>query len=81
MRVEGVVRRVELNDELTEKINAATPRERVELYAGEGIWFDSLDNLANLRKQQPKNQELLENWTSLLESTGFKDITEQPLVE
>ncbi|NJL79989.1 MAG: DUF928 domain-containing protein [Richelia sp. SM2_1_7] len=81
LRVEGVVRRVELNDELTEKINAATPRERVELYAGEGIWFDSLDNLANLRKQQPKNQELLENWTSLLESTGFKDITEQPLVE
>ncbi|RUT05946.1 hypothetical protein DSM106972_031520 [Dulcicalothrix desertica PCC 7102] len=80
LRVEGVVRRVTLSG-LNQKINAAEPRKQVELYATEGIWFDTLNTLARLRQQEPENKELVETWVSLLESIGLSDIAKQSLVE
>ncbi|MEB3215865.1 MAG: DUF928 domain-containing protein [Nostocales cyanobacterium 94392] len=81
LRVEGVVRRVNLSDEVTKKINQATPIKQVELYAAAGMWFDALNTLAKLRQHQPQNQQLVENWQSLLESIGLKDVAEQQLVK
>jgi len=81
LRVEGVVRRVKLSKDITQKINAAKPRKQAELYASEGIWFNAINTLAELRKQQPKNKELVEDWKSLIESIGIKDVAEKPLVE
>ncbi|MGB3637775.1 MAG: DUF928 domain-containing protein [Rivularia sp. (in: cyanobacteria)] len=81
LSVEGVVRRVKLSEELTKKINTAQPRKQAELYAAEGIWFNALNTLAQLRQQQSENKQLAEDWQSLLESIGMSDISEQPLVE
>ncbi|MEM6400675.1 MAG: DUF928 domain-containing protein [Cyanobacteria bacterium P01_D01_bin.116] len=80
LRVEGVVRRVKLSEELATKINAAKPRDQVELYAAEGIWFNAINTLTKLREQEPENKEFVENWQSLLESIKLSDISEQPLV-
>ncbi|KST69393.1 DUF928 domain-containing protein [Mastigocoleus testarum] len=81
LTVEGVVRRVKLSEELTKKINAAEPHKQIEIYAAEGIWFNALDILAELRKKEPENKELIENWKSLLGSVGMDDISESSLVE
>ncbi|MCJ8280443.1 MAG: DUF928 domain-containing protein, partial [Rivularia sp. ALOHA_DT_140] len=80
LRVEGVVRRVKLNQELTQKINLAKPIEKVELYAAEGIWFNSINTLAQLRQQEPENQQLIETWQNLVESIGMEDIANKPLI-
>jgi len=80
LRVEGVVRRVKLNEELAKKINAAKPREQVKLYAEQGIWFNAVNTLTKLREKEPENKELNESWKSLLESINLSDVSEQPLV-
>lgn len=80
-QLEGVVRRVKLSQNLIEKINVAKPREQARLYAAEGIWFDSLDMLVQLRQKEPENKQLIKDWKNLVESIGVVDIADKPLVE
>ena len=80
-QLEGVVRRVKLSLNLIEKINIAKPREKARLYAAEGIWFDSLDMLAQLRQKEPENKQLIKDWKNLVESIGVVDVADKPLVE
>ncbi len=81
LRVEGVVRRVKLSQELARKISGVEPLEKVELYAAAGIWFNSVNILVKLREKEPLNQEFANSWTSLLESIGMSDIAKQALIK
>jgi hypothetical protein len=51
--------------------STADERERVELYINDGIWHDALTQLAQLRCQTPESGELIEDWTTLLESINI----------
>ena len=79
--VDGWVQRTNLNSALDASIKEATPQPKVALYAENGIWYDALTTLAELRFTHPKDPTLAAEWTSLLKSVGLENLTAQPLVK
>ncbi|MCC5637421.1 DUF928 domain-containing protein [Nostoc sp. CHAB 5844] len=78
--VGGTVKRIVLDKKLTNKLKKASPRERAALYAANGIWYDSLTILAQLRRQRPNDAALQRDWQSLLESVKLANIVPEPLL-
>jgi Domain of Unknown Function (DUF928) len=66
LNVNGVIVR-RSNSELQAKIEGASSEERVNLYAENGFWFDTLEELAKLRCAEPENPDFAADWASLLE--------------
>ncbi|RDH47676.1 hypothetical protein CBF18_21710, partial [Mastigocladus laminosus WC112] len=56
--VNGKVERVPLAPALKSQLAAATPRERIALYAENGLWFDTLTHLTELYRTHPKDEAL-----------------------
>jgi hypothetical protein len=73
--VSGWVRRVELAQETEPSLESAS------MLANEGIWYDSIATLAQLRRSQPQDATLAANWQELLASVGLQDVAQQPLIE
>ncbi|MBE9007821.1 DUF928 domain-containing protein [Fortiea sp. LEGE XX443] len=80
--VQGTIQRVK-NPSLTEKLEQATPQERVLLYAEAGSWHDALDTLARLRYSNPHDLKLKADWEALLTAPGVefdKKLAQKPLI-
>lgn len=77
--VEGWVQRTVPNSALSKSLKNADGRQRVALYAANGIWYDAISTLSDLRRREPKNPELMADWVSLLESIGLKEIATEPV--
>lgn len=77
--VSGWIRRVEPNRSLA-KYQSTASLELVSLLAVEGIWYDSLSTLAQLRRAQPDNQALTTSWQQLLKAVGLEEIATAQLV-
>ena len=79
--VNGSIQRVALPSEVQSQIEEATPLEGIALYAKNGIWYDSLTNLAELRHQQPENPDFAAAWEELLTAVDAdKKISSQPIL-
>lgn len=78
--VEGWIQRSLLNSELKRQLEQATPREQVSLYAANGIWYEAMTSLAELRHANPKDTSLTTDWTGLLQSVGLGAIAQEPIV-
>lgn len=75
--VSGWIERVEA------KRNTLNQKASVELasqLAADGIWYDALSTLAELRKSQPNNQSFVHSWRELLNSVGLSEIAQEPIV-
>jgi Domain of Unknown Function (DUF928) len=81
IQAEGWIQRTSLSDELTNQIQQATGRSKVALYDENGLWYDAVTTLAELRRSDPSNSQLTNDWISLLEEAGLKDIASQPIVK
>ncbi|MFE1746973.1 DUF928 domain-containing protein [Coleofasciculus sp. H7-2] len=79
--VEGSVQRIAPSATLKSQLQKATPRERVVLYAKQGIWHDALTALAELRIANPKDAALTADWVSLLNSGGLEAIAQEPVID
>ncbi len=79
--VQGTVQRVALAPSLQSQLEAATPQERVALYAAHGIWHEALTTLAELRRIQPNSPNLMEAWTELLQQVGLEELAAKPVLE
>lgn len=77
--VEGWVQRVE-DPSLTSKPKAATPQQRIALYAQNGIWYEVLTTLIELRILDADNATLNGYWTSMLKSVGLSNVASMPIV-
>ncbi len=77
--VDGWVQRTALDSSLQNQLAQATPQEKVALYAGAGIWHEALTNLAELRRNKPKDAALTDDWTQLLQSVGLEAIAPEPI--
>jgi hypothetical protein len=77
--VEGWVQRVAPPPTLASQLQKATPRERIALYAANGIWHDALTSLAELRSANPQDAMLTADWVSLLQSVGLDAIAHEPM--
>jgi hypothetical protein len=78
--VDGWVKRVEPDAELSERLDAAEERELPEVYAQAGIWTDTLSELAELRATHPQEVKFEQDWKTLLESVGLDNIADEPLL-
>jgi hypothetical protein len=66
--VSGVVVRVRPSSKLMNQLEAAkTPRERVIVYAKNGLWHETLTELAEIRRTNPQDAELATDWAALLQ--------------
>jgi hypothetical protein len=77
--LEGFIQRVELDGTTQQKLQQATPLERVNLYQTANLWYDAIDTLAELKLNSPKTITNSE-WQNLLDSVGLADIAQKPLI-
>lgn len=75
--VEGWIQRTALDAELTAEIDRASPLDRAALYAENGIWYDALTLLGNLRREDPDNLDVLNAWMELLEVLELGEAEEE----
>ncbi|AFZ20463.1 DUF928 domain-containing protein [Allocoleopsis franciscana] len=69
--VGGGIVRVKPDPTLAQRIQQATPQERVALYANAGFWYETVASLAELRRDRPNDNELAQAWNKLLNSVGL----------
>ena len=65
--------------------DAAASLDRASLYAASfyaenGIWFDALTIVAELRQAKPNDAAIAAEWQSLLQSATLEDVANQPFV-
>lgn len=77
----GWIQRITVDETLAQLLQQASPAQKVQLYAEQGIWFDALTALAELRTSQPHNRELALEWAALLESADLQDMADKPIVQ
>lgn len=77
--VEGVIQRVELNPAVLKQLQTPEPLKRYVIYAQNGIWYEALTILAQLRDKNPKDAALQAEWRNLLGSIRLDDIAGEPI--
>lgn len=79
--VEGGIKRINLDSHVMQQLEATTdPRQKIIIYAKEGIWFDALNMLAKIHISNSNNASVQEDWQSLLQSINLDNIATAPLV-
>ncbi|MGH1394391.1 MAG: DUF928 domain-containing protein [Trichormus sp.] len=78
---EGWIQRINQNPTLNAQLKQAQPQQKVTLYAANGVWYDAIRNLAELRLKDPQNQNLFTQWKTLLHSVGLGEIANQPIID
>jgi hypothetical protein len=79
--VEGNVQLLALKPNVQEQLSKATPKQQVALYAANGIWYDALTTLANLRRTFRQDTNLVSDWASLLESVDLQNLVTEPILD
>jgi Domain of Unknown Function (DUF928) len=79
--VDGWVQRIDMDRHLSVQIQQATPTAKVALYAENGLWYDALATLANLRLTQPQDTALNQDWQNLLDAIELGELASQPYIE
>jgi hypothetical protein len=77
--VHGWVQRVALNPSLKRQLAQATPQETVALYRANDIWYEAVTSLAKLRRKNPENALLTDEWTKLLQFVNLEAIAQKPI--
>lgn len=78
IEVGGVTERRTMDADLEAKLAQATGRDRVRVYAENGIWHETVSTLVELRSASPDNKDLARDWESLLTSVGLENIASEP---
>ncbi|MBD2249941.1 DUF928 domain-containing protein [Nostoc parmelioides] len=76
----GWVQKINQNATLTAQFKQAELEQKVTLYATNGVWYDTVKSLVELRLSNPHNQSLRKQWQTLLNSVGLEQIANQPLI-
>jgi hypothetical protein len=79
--VHGWIERIAPSADLMSQLKAANPREKALLYAKEGVWYEALTTLAELRRTHPRDATLANDWASLLRAVDLEDIADKPIAQ
>ena len=77
--VDTWIQRVPLTPDLQKQLGKAELREYAA-YATNNIWYDAITSLAELRRTNPNNRVLGEDWTKLLRSVDLEELAQAPIV-
>ncbi len=76
-----MVERIEPSQTLQRQLQQAKERDRPNIYAQNGLWYDTLTALAAIRRSAANNTTITADWKQLLESAGLKEIADKPLID
>ncbi|KAB8321100.1 DUF928 domain-containing protein [Tolypothrix campylonemoides VB511288] len=82
--VYGWVQRVALSNNVESTLKQLSRRERISVYAQQGLWFDLVSTLADLRACNFSDPTLLATWVSVVKQTALfkaEAIAQQPLLQ
>ncbi|MCC3419879.1 MAG: DUF928 domain-containing protein [Microcoleus sp. PH2017_01_SCD_O_A] len=79
--VKGFVQRIAPQETLKNDLANPDPMARAIAYAKNGIWYDTISTLAQMRRQAPDDPMLKAEWTQLLNSQKLESIAYKPLVQ
>ncbi len=79
--VKGFVQRIAPQQTLKSDLANPDPMTRLNVYAQNGIWYETLATLAQMRRQTPGDARLSAKWTQLLQSQGLDSVAAQPLLK
>lgn len=76
--VHGKIKRVQLDQDLILKLQQANLQERIALYADNRLWYETVSEIVELRRNRPYDRELAEAWNKLISSVDLlgKDASE-----
>lgn len=77
--VNGSITRVEASSELKKKVSNTLLQKQPAIYAENGIWYESLASLAQLRCSHPNDATIASDWQSILQQVGLPEIGKKPL--
>lgn len=77
--VTGLLESVAANTANT-STQALSPFEQAAQAAQEGLWFDSLTALGELRQAEPNNPDFTQAWMELLQQVDLEDLAPAPLL-
>jgi Domain of Unknown Function (DUF928) len=78
--VEGWVQRVNLEVALSDQFKQLSPQQQAAIYAKNGIWYDALTTLAELRLTGSQDSRLTEDWKNLLKVIQLEKMATKPLI-
>ncbi|BBD66020.1 hypothetical protein NIES4072_03010 [Nostoc commune NIES-4072] len=79
--VEGGIQRINLASRVIQQLQAIPdPRQKIVIYAKEGIWFDALTMLAQIRLSNPNDASVEKDWQTLLQSVNLDNVAKAPIV-
>lgn len=79
--IQGSIKRIEPSQKLANDLGNTPLQERTKLYANEGIWYDTIKGLADLRLANPNDPTLANDWKELLDYAGLSSIDREPLLQ
>ena len=79
--VEGLLKRIEIEPTLSQKLQNADPIEQASLYQQQGIWHDALSIVAQEQKNTNHRGAARAKWTELLSALGLGELADRPLIE
>ena len=69
--VKGNVQRVAVPNSVKQRLEVASPEEKVALYGSTDLWHEQVTTLVNLRRSDPANADFQMEWAELLATTGL----------
>jgi hypothetical protein len=78
--VTGWIRRVEPNKNIASISQSQISLNTVTKLAANGVWYDTISGIVNLRKLHQHNRNLEVSWQRLLESAELSAIAQEPLL-
>jgi len=75
-KCQGSVVRISLTPAMLSQLKRAQPMERAAIYAKAGIWFETVETLAEARSAQPNDPEIKAEWVELLKSVKLDNISQ-----
>lgn len=78
--VEGWIQRVNLNSTVSDRLaNTTSLHEQVVLYAENGIWYDTVATLAQIRLQNLEDAASSADWQNLLETIDLSTLASESI--
>ncbi|MEB3293824.1 MAG: DUF928 domain-containing protein [Synechococcales bacterium] len=71
----GWIQRIVPSAALVKTLNSKTLLERASFYGKQGLWYDTVQSMFEVRLQDPNNQLLTSNWQELMDNAGLKHVS------
>ena len=78
--VSGWLRRIEIEPNISQQLQAPHPLAQANLYQQQGIWHDALSAVVEAQKTEHQRDAALAKWTELLTALGLGELAHQPLI-